>query len=200
MYLLGSLAISVVVPDATLELTSGASQAFTVYADGFGVPGLSNVLSGLLVRRGARRVDRLDRRAEPQHVARRQGRLPAEGAAEDEQERRPDAAAAAPGRRRDRAVVRVRRGAEHVVGVRRAAGRLDLALHADVRLHVRRRDQAAPVAARPRATDPDPGPAGDRRASASSRRSRRSCSGSPRPSGYTSTSGAGRTRRSSPPA
>jgi amino acid transporter len=49
MYLLGSLAISVVVPDASLELTSGASQAFTVYADGFGVPGLSNVLSGLLV-------------------------------------------------------------------------------------------------------------------------------------------------------
>jgi amino acid transporter len=49
MYLLGSLAISVVVPDSTLELTSGASQAFTAYADGFGIPGLSNVLSGLLV-------------------------------------------------------------------------------------------------------------------------------------------------------
>jgi amino acid transporter len=49
MYLLGSLAISVVVPDATLELTSGASQAFTIYADGFGVPGLSRILSGLLV-------------------------------------------------------------------------------------------------------------------------------------------------------
>lgn len=49
MYLLGSLAISVAVPDATLELTSGASQAFTVYADGFGIPGLSNLLSGLLV-------------------------------------------------------------------------------------------------------------------------------------------------------
>ncbi|MGB0101398.1 MAG: APC family permease [Nocardioides sp.] len=49
MYLLGSLAISVAVPDATLELTSGASQAFSVYADGFGVPGLSNLLSGLLV-------------------------------------------------------------------------------------------------------------------------------------------------------
>jgi amino acid transporter len=49
MYLLGSIAISVAVPDSTLELTSGASQAFTVYADGFGVPGLSNVLSGLLV-------------------------------------------------------------------------------------------------------------------------------------------------------
>ena len=40
MYLLGSLAISVAVPDSTLELTSGASQAFTVYADGFGIPGL----------------------------------------------------------------------------------------------------------------------------------------------------------------
>ena len=49
MYMLGSIAISVAVPDASLELTSGASQAFTVYADGFGFPGLSNVLSGLLV-------------------------------------------------------------------------------------------------------------------------------------------------------
>ena len=49
MYLLGSIAISVAVPDSSLELTSGASQAFTVYADGFGVPGLSNLLSGLLV-------------------------------------------------------------------------------------------------------------------------------------------------------
>ena len=49
MYMLGSIAISVAVPDATLELTSGASQAFTVYTDGFGIPGLSNVLSGLLV-------------------------------------------------------------------------------------------------------------------------------------------------------
>ncbi len=49
MYMLGSIAISVAVPDATLELTSGASQAFAVYADGFGIPGLSNVLSGLLV-------------------------------------------------------------------------------------------------------------------------------------------------------
>lgn len=49
MYLLGSLAISVAVPDSSLELTSGASQAFSVYADGFGVPGLSYVLSALLV-------------------------------------------------------------------------------------------------------------------------------------------------------
>jgi amino acid transporter len=49
MYLAGSLAISVAVPDASLELTSGASQAFTTYADGFGVPGVANVLSGLLV-------------------------------------------------------------------------------------------------------------------------------------------------------
>lgn len=49
MYLLGSLAISVAVPDASLELTSGASQAFAVYADGFGVPALSNLLSGLLL-------------------------------------------------------------------------------------------------------------------------------------------------------
>jgi amino acid transporter len=49
MYMLGSIAISVAVPDATLELTSGASQAITVYADGFGVPALSNILSGLLV-------------------------------------------------------------------------------------------------------------------------------------------------------
>src|SRR6185436_7402261 len=49
MYLLGSLAISVAVPDATLELTSGASQAFAVYADGFGVPLLANLLSAFLV-------------------------------------------------------------------------------------------------------------------------------------------------------
>ncbi len=49
MYLLGSVAISVAVPDATLELTAGASQAFSAYAGGFGIPGLSNVLSGLLV-------------------------------------------------------------------------------------------------------------------------------------------------------
>lgn len=49
MYLLGSLSISVAVPDAALELTSGASQAFAVYSDGFGVPGLSYLLSGLLV-------------------------------------------------------------------------------------------------------------------------------------------------------
>ena len=42
-------------PDASLELTSGASQAFTVYADGFGIPGLFNVLFGLLVLGGARR-------------------------------------------------------------------------------------------------------------------------------------------------
>ena len=49
MYMLGSIAISVAVPDASLELTSGASQAFTVYADGVGIPGLSNILSGLLV-------------------------------------------------------------------------------------------------------------------------------------------------------
>jgi amino acid transporter len=49
MYMLGSIAISVAAPAATHELTSGASQAFSVYADGFGVPLLSNVLSGLLV-------------------------------------------------------------------------------------------------------------------------------------------------------
>lgn len=49
MYLLGSIAISVAVPDSTLELNSGASQAFAVYADGFGIPGVSNILSGLLV-------------------------------------------------------------------------------------------------------------------------------------------------------
>ncbi|MEM8620030.1 MAG: APC family permease [Actinomycetota bacterium] len=49
LYLLGSLAISVVVPDSSLELTSGASQAFGVYAEGFGVPALANVLSALLV-------------------------------------------------------------------------------------------------------------------------------------------------------
>lgn len=49
MYLLGSIAISVAVPDSSLELTSGASQAFTVYFDGFGIGWLANILSGLLV-------------------------------------------------------------------------------------------------------------------------------------------------------
>jgi glutamate:GABA antiporter len=49
MYLLGSIAISVAVPDSSLQLTSGASQAFTVYADGFGIPHASNLLSAMLV-------------------------------------------------------------------------------------------------------------------------------------------------------
>jgi len=56
LYLLGSLAISVVVPDSSLELTSGASQAFGVYAEVFGVPGLANLLSMLLVAGAIRNI------------------------------------------------------------------------------------------------------------------------------------------------
>ena len=137
MYLLGSLAISVVVPDATLELTSGASQAFTAYADGFGIPGLSNILSGLLVVGAlAASIAWIGGPSRSMWLVGQAGYLP-QGAAEDEQERRADAAAPPPGSGRDGAVVRVRGGAQHVVGLRGAAGHLDLALHAHVRLHVR---------------------------------------------------------------
>ena len=91
MYLLGSLAISVAVPDSTLELTSGASQAFTIYADGFGVPHLANVLSGLLVVGAlAASIAWIAGPSRSMWLVGRAGYLP-EGAAEDQQERRPDA-------------------------------------------------------------------------------------------------------------
>ena len=163
MYLLGSLAISVVVPDASLELTSGASQAFTAYADGFGIPGLSNVLSGLLVVGAlAASIAWIGGPSRSMWLVGKAGYLPTRPP-EDEQERRPDAAAAPAGRRRDRAVVRLRRGAQHLLRLRDPPGRLDLALHAHVRLHVRLGHQAAALAAGPRATDPDPRAARHRR-------------------------------------
>ncbi len=149
MYLLGSLAISVAVPDASLELTSGASQAFTTYAAGFGIPIVANILSGPAGLGRLRRLDRLDRRPEPQHVARRPRRLPATRAAEDQQERRADAAAAAPGRRCVGPRARVRRRPEHLVRVRDAAGHVGDPLHGHVPVHVRVGDQAAAHPARP---------------------------------------------------
>ena len=139
MYLLGSIAISVAVPDATLELTSGASQAFTVYADGFGIPGaLEPAVRAAGARRGGR-VDRLDRRPEPQHVARRPRRLPPAALPADQQERRADADPAVPGRDRHDPVAGVRGRTEHLGGLRDAAGRLDHPVHVHVHLHVRRR-------------------------------------------------------------
>ena len=50
MYMLGSLAISVAVPNATLRAHLGVPlRPSRCTANGFGIPGLSNVLSGLLV-------------------------------------------------------------------------------------------------------------------------------------------------------
>lgn len=49
MYMLGSIAVSVAVPESALNLNAGAAQAFTVFAAGFGVPWLGQVLSALLV-------------------------------------------------------------------------------------------------------------------------------------------------------
>jgi glutamate:GABA antiporter len=48
MYCLGSIAISIVVPDSTLNLDAGAAQAFDAYASGFGLPVLGNLLSAAL--------------------------------------------------------------------------------------------------------------------------------------------------------
>ncbi len=49
MYMLGSIAIAVVVPNSAINLNAGAAQAFTLFATGFGVPWLGQILSGLLV-------------------------------------------------------------------------------------------------------------------------------------------------------
>ena len=147
MYLLGSLAISVVVPDSTLELTSGASQAFTAYADGFGVPYLSNVLSGLLVVGALAASIAWIGGPESEHVAGWEGGLPAPRPAEDEQERRADAPAPAPGIGCDGPLVRLRGRPQHVVRLRGPAGHLDLAVHAHVHLHVRLGHQAASIPA-----------------------------------------------------
>ena len=161
MYLLGSIAISVAVPDASLELTSGASQAFTVYADGFGVPGLSNVLSGLLVLGAlAASIAWIAGPSRSMWLVGKAGYLP-RGLQKTNKNDVQMPLLLLQGAVVTRAVVRVRGGTEHVGGVRHAAGRVDLAVHVDVRVHVRRGDQAAQVAAESRATDQDQGIAGD---------------------------------------
>ena len=63
MYMLGSIAISVAVPDATLELTSGASQAFTRLRRRLRDPGPLERPVGPVGAGCRRRFDRLDRRA-----------------------------------------------------------------------------------------------------------------------------------------
>lgn len=49
MYMLGSISISVMVPNGSINLNAGAPQAFTVFGSTFGVPWLGQILSGLLV-------------------------------------------------------------------------------------------------------------------------------------------------------
>ena len=162
MYMLGSIAISVAVPDATLELTSGASQAFTVYADGFGIPGLSNVLSGLLVLGAvAASIAWIAGPSRSMWLVGRAGYLP-QPVPEGQQERRADADPALPGRHRDDPVAGVRGRTEHLGRLRDAPGHLDHLVHVHVHLHVRLGHQAAPVPARRRAPDPDHRPPGHR--------------------------------------
>jgi amino acid transporter len=49
MYMLGSIAIAVVVPSSAINLNAGAAQAFTVFTGGFGIPVLGQILSAMLV-------------------------------------------------------------------------------------------------------------------------------------------------------
>jgi amino acid transporter len=49
MYMLGSIAIAVVVPNSSINLNAGAAQAFTVFGTTFGVPLIGQFLSALLV-------------------------------------------------------------------------------------------------------------------------------------------------------
>lgn len=49
MYILGSVAIAVVVPNQAIDLNAGAAQAFTIMGDGLGIPIVGRILSGLLV-------------------------------------------------------------------------------------------------------------------------------------------------------
>lgn len=49
MYMLGSIAIAVVVPNSSINLNAGAAQAFTVFGSTFGVPLIGQLLSALLV-------------------------------------------------------------------------------------------------------------------------------------------------------
>ena len=137
MYMLGSIAISVAVPDSSLELTSGASQAFTVYADGFGIPGLSNVLSGLLVLGAvAASIAWIAGPSRSMWLVGRAGYLPQRFQKlnkNDVQMHDP----VLPGRHRHHLVAGVRRRAQHLGCVRRAPGDLDHPVHGHVRVHVR---------------------------------------------------------------
>lgn len=49
VYILGTVAIAVVVPAKSIDLNAGAAQAFAAYANGFGLPWLGAVLSTLLL-------------------------------------------------------------------------------------------------------------------------------------------------------
>ncbi len=48
MYMFGSIAISVAVPNQALDLNAGAAQAFILFTEGLGFPGVGNLLAGLL--------------------------------------------------------------------------------------------------------------------------------------------------------
>ena len=157
MYMLGSIAISVAVPDATLELTSGASQAFTVYADGFGIPGLSNVLSGLLVLGAvAASIAWIAGPSRSMWLVGRAGYLPQRFQKVNKND------VQMPILLFQGVIVTILSlvfvvAPNTSVGLRDAAGHLDHPVHGDVHLHVRLGDQAPPVAARRRASDPDQG-------------------------------------------
>lgn len=49
MYMLGSIAIAVIVPNSAINLNAGAAQAFTLFGSAFGIPWLGQILSALLV-------------------------------------------------------------------------------------------------------------------------------------------------------
>lgn len=49
VYILGTVAISVAVPVKSIDLNAGAAQAFTAYANGFGMPWLGVLMSALLL-------------------------------------------------------------------------------------------------------------------------------------------------------
>jgi amino acid transporter len=163
MYLLGSLAISVAVPDASLELTSGASQAFTTYADGFGVPILANILSGLLVIGAfAASIAWIAGPSRSMWLVGRAGYLP-RGLQKTNKNDVQNPAVAAAGRRRVGPRARIRRRPEHLVRVRPAAGHVGHPLHGHVPVHVLVGDQAAARTAGSRAPDQDTRAAGRRR-------------------------------------
>ena len=180
MYMLGSIAISVAVPDASLELTSGASQAFTVYADGFGIPGLSNILSGLLVLGAvAASIAWIAGPSRSMWLVGRAGYLPQRFQKVNQNDVQMPILLL-PGRHRHGPVPGLRRRSQHLGGVRHPPGHLDHPLHVHVRVHVRLGDQAPPVTARRGAADPDPRPDRWSPASASSPPCRRSSWASPR--------------------